>query len=418
MKLFLLVICCCVRLSAPAQTSYRLGDTISDFKINRIINSSITAGSFKSLSKDISIIDFFGTWCVPCIKALPRLESLQTKYSTQLSIILMSIEKEAQLSKFIAARKTFKFSVAVDADNSLSNLFQPPSYPYTLVINRAGQIIAITEASTITDEKINQWLLQQPAGQKNDPVKTPLPQPVNLKSMETSDNNPVTELSQQFIYAAKTGSETSALETKLQELNFEYLQKNLITDDDKKSFWINMYNGFTQLLLKKDPGQYKKRNKFFKLRQIMIAGKTFSLDEIEHDILRRSKIKWSLGYFTKLFAGKKAKALRVNTLDYRIHFALNCGAKSCPPIAFYESGKISAQLDMAARSYLTSEAQYNPDKNTLHLPAIMGWFRRDFKGKKNMLLLVKKYGLVPEEKKPRISFNKYNWNLYLDNYKN
>ena len=151
---------------------------------------------------------------------------------------------------------------------------------------------------------------------------------------------------------------------------------------------------------------------------ITIAGNFFSLDEIEHDILRHSKIKWSLGYLNKIFPSKKAKSLRVQQLDYRIHFALNCGAKSCPPIAFYTTASLPTQLDVATRSYLTGEASYNEEKNTLQLPAIMGWFRRDFKGKKNMLLMVKKYNIVPEEKNPSISFKKYDWNLYLNNYKN
>ena len=201
-------------------------------------------------------------------------------------------------------------------------------------------------------------------------------------------------------------------------MNFNDLQNILQRDDEKIAFWINIYNGYTQLLLKRDPEKYKKRNKFFKAKQITIAGKIFSLDEIEHDILRHSKIKWSLGYLNKLFPSRRAKSLRVQHLDYRIHFALNCGAKSCPPIAFYDPANLQSQLDVATRAYLTGEASYLVEKNTLQLPAIMGWFRHDFKGKKNMLLLAKKYNIVPEEKHPSISFKKYDWNLYLTNYKN
>ena len=147
-----------------------------------------------------------------------------------------------------------------------------------------------------------------------------------------------------------------------------------------------------------------------------MAGKTFSLDDIEHGILRRSKIKWSLGYLNKLFPGATQKALRVNNLDSRIHFALNCGAKSCPPIAFYDADKINDQLDLATRAYLSSEANYNAGKNTLQLPAIMGWFRHDFKGKRNMLLLAKKFDIIPENAKPSIAFAKYDWSLFLNNY--
>ena len=79
-----------------------------------------------------------------------------------------------------------------------------------------------------------------------------------------------------------------------------------------------------------------------------------SLDDIEHGILRRSKIKWSEGYFNKLFPSKFEKENRVNKVDYRIHFALNCGARSCPPIAFYDPEKLDKQLDVATMIYLKS----------------------------------------------------------------
>ena len=149
----------------------------------------------------------------------------------------------------------------------------------------------------------------------------------------------------------------------------------------------------------------------------MVAGKIFSLDKIEHGILRRSKIKWSLGYFSKLFPKKTEKNLRVDKLDYRIHFALNCGAKSCPPIAFYNPENINTQLDAAATAYLTAEAEYDAATNVLKLPAILSWFRRDFGGKQKMIELLKSKQLLNADVNPKIKFKKYDWTLYLNNYK-
>ncbi len=405
-------------LSSYADGPYKKGDVIKNFAAQKILNSHSSSGSFNSLKKNITIIDFFGTWCIPCIRALPVLDKLEKKYPDQLAVILISVEKQEQLDKFLAARKDLSFPIIIDGDNAITNLFQPPSFPYTVVVDDNNQIIAITEASQITDEKINLWLAQKKSNIL--PQAQTIAEPVN--NLPLNDLNKATtslnELSQQFIYAAKTGNETTLLLDRLRNVNYDSLKNELATDAEKKAFWINLYNGYTQLFLKKDPEKYKNRNKFFKAMQIEIAGKKFSLDEIEHDILRRSKIKWSLGYLNKIFPGKRAKELRVEQLDYRIHFALNCGAKSCPPIAFYKNATLNAQLDVAANSYLTSESEYNAEKNTLKLPAIMGWFRHDFKGKKNMLLLVKKYNIVPEDKFPCISFKKYDWSIYLQNYKN
>ena len=223
-------------------------------------------------------------------------------------------------------------------------------------------------------------------------------------------------LSQQLLYAVKTGSDSVDTYMKpLQVADALALQAQLSTESLKKAFWLNIYNTYVQWLLQKDPERYKSRHSFFTSRQILIAGKMLSLDDIEHGILRRSKIKWSLGHLNKLFPGKFEKGFRAQAVDYRIHFALNCGAKSCPPIAYYDPEKIDAQLEMATKNYLRSEVELDTGKNVAYLPAIMGWFRADFGGKKGMRALLKKHSLL-QNKKPAIRFKKYDWELFLNNY--
>ena len=83
-----------------------------------------------------------------------------------------------------------------------------------------------------------------------------------------------------------------------------------------------------QLYLSKNPELYLKRNPLFGKKIIDIAGKRISLDEIEHGLLRHSKVKWGLGYINNIFPSHFEKMNRVSKVDYRIHFALNCGAGS------------------------------------------------------------------------------------------
>ena len=219
------------------------------------------------------------------------------------------------------------------------------------------------------------------------------------------------------MYAAKTGEQTTSFITSLKDLSMDELTATITNDNEKKAFWINLYNAYTNTALKNNPDQYSNRGKFFGNEFIEIAGKKFSLDGIEHGILRRSKIKWSLGYFNKLFPNKIEKRLRVDKLDYRLHFALNCGAKSCPPIAFYKSETIDQQLDLATKAYLTGEAEYDAATNIVKLPTLMSWFRRDFGGKKKMIELLKQLSIIPVDKNPKVKFKSYDWTLYLENYK-
>ncbi|TMN70857.1 TlpA family protein disulfide reductase, partial [Pseudoalteromonas maricaloris] len=48
----------------------------------------------------LTVIDFFGTWCAPCIKALPHLQELKQKFNDSITIVLVSIEEENVINNF------------------------------------------------------------------------------------------------------------------------------------------------------------------------------------------------------------------------------------------------------------------------------------------------------------------------------
>lgn len=226
------------------------------------------------------------------------------------------------------------------------------------------------------------------------------------------------KISQEFIESAKfEEGDTKGLMETIANANEAELLSQLKTDDLKKAFFINLYNGFTNYALKKDPDKYKSRNAFFKSKQFVVAGNKLSLDNIEHGFLRKSSVKWSLGKLNKIFPSKLEKKFRVEKVDYRIHFSLNCGARSCPPISFYDPKTINEQLDQATRSYLTGDASYDKEKNELSLPILMSWFRGDFGNRKGILKICKELKIIPEDVNPKLKYNKYDWSLYLENFK-
>lgn len=422
MKGFIIAIMLIIPTGLMSQKGYDVNDSVKDFPINKILNYSGISSTFKQFNNKLLVIDFFGTWCIPCIKALPKLSALQEKYNGKINIVLVSDEPEGKLKSFIDKQKELKLPIVVDEESIFTKLFQPPAYPYSVVVGNNGIVIAVSAQDKMTEDNIENWILEQDF---NNEKKTKKPEKDSvltyfiseeLKQVENSKNKLV-QLSQEFMYAAKTGEQTDNYITDLKGISMDELIATVKSDDEKKAFWINLYNAFTQVALKNDPAQYNKRSKFFGNEFIEVAGKKFSLDDIEHGILRRSKIKWSLGYFNKLFPGSTEKMLRVDKLDYRLHFALNCGAKSCPPIAFYKSENIDQQLDLATKAYLTSEAEYDEATNTVKLPALMSWFRRDFGGKKQMIELLKQLSIVPKNINPKIKFKRYDWTLYLENYK-
>ena len=236
--------------------------------------------------------------------------------------------------------------------------------------------------------------------------------------MGWSQNTDYIRISQKLIESLKS-KETNTKEYLdiIANANEGELIKQLRTDDLKKTFFINVYNGFTNYSLKKNPAQYKNRGEFFKSEQFTIAGNKVSLDLIEHGFLRKSSVKLSMGKLSKIFPPTIEKKYRVDKIDYRIHFALNCGAKSCPPVSAYDPKNINEQLDKSTKSYLLTDAKYDKTKNILFVPSLMSWFRGDFGDKKGILKICSDLKIIPKEAHPKLEYNDYDWTLYLENFK-
>jgi hypothetical protein len=212
--------------------------------------------------------------------------------------------------------------------------------------------------------------------------------------------------------AARVG-EGRAERSALASLTRDDLAAALPDDSSRLAFWINVYNGYIQLLLRRDPRAYRRRGRFFAKRQLVVARKKLSFNDIEHGILRRSMFGYSVGYVANPFPGKFERRFRLDERDPRIHFALNCGAASCPPIAAYLPERIDEQLDLATRAYLESEVEVDASENVVRVPRILSWFRGDFGGKPGILRMLRKCDLIAADSTPRIRFNGYDWTMDL-----
>ncbi len=229
---------------------------------------------------------------------------------------------------------------------------------------------------------------------------------------EKSGLGQVNRLGEQLLLAVKKGEETSELEKEIAALSLEDLYTELSDDTRKKTFWINAYNAYYQILRKE---RRVSKDHIYTSQEIIIAGESFSLDDMEHGILRRYKMKHALGFFSNPFAPILIKNLAVDELDFRIHFALNCGAKSCPPIAFYKHTDLDKQLTIATQSFLEGESSYDEVKKRVHTTVLFKWFRFDFGGEQGIRDIYKEY-VNKDISDYAIDYNAYSWDEQLDNY--
>jgi hypothetical protein len=170
---------------------------------------------------------------------------------------------------------------------------------------------------------------------------------------------------------------------------------NSWSDNKKKAFWINAYNAYTiKLILENYPLKsildIKKDGKTaWKIPFAKVGGKTYTLDHIEHQILRK-----------KLF-------------DPKIHVGVNCASGSCPKlgnIAFTESN-VDAELTKLMKAFVNDPTRNKLTKKKVQISEIFNWFKDDFTKKGSVVDFLIKYSDTEINPKAKISYLKYDWSL-------
>ncbi|MDS0475524.1 DUF547 domain-containing protein [Natrinema sp. 1APR25-10V2] len=174
------------------------------------------------------------------------------------------------------------------------------------------------------------------------------------------------------------------------------------------AFWLNVYNAGAQLLLERRPTLFESRLRFFRTPAVTVAGVDLSLDDIEHGVLRGGRSKYGLGYLPRVERTGLDRAYRIE-VDPRIHFALNCGAASCPAVLAYDPDTVDETLDDATRSYLDETVQYDAERNRVRVPRFCLWFVGDFGGRSGIRELLREFEQIPPESSPSLRFSAYDW---------
>lgn len=156
------------------------------------------------------------------------------------------------------------------------------------------------------------------------------------------------------------------------------------------AYWINAYNAYTvQLILDNYPTKsIKDINDPWGKKFITLGNKKYSLEEIEHEILRKMN-------------------------EPRIHFAINCASFSCPNLLneAYTEAKLEQQLKAVAKSFINDRTKNTITTNKIEISKIFDWFAGDFKNKGSVIDFLNQYSTVKISGNAKINYKEYNWNL-------
>ncbi|XP_071947353.1 uncharacterized protein [Antedon mediterranea] len=155
---------------------------------------------------------------------------------------------------------------------------------------------------------------------------------------------------------------------------------NTLNENQRKAFFINTYNALTLhgLAVSETPlASVLDVTNFWSKTSYNIGGNIYSLDDIEHGILRSNKPHPSST--TPLFLSHDPRLKFVmEELDPRIHFALVCGAKSCPAINVYSERNLDNALKAASINFLAQEVNVDINEKRVILSKILDWYGTDF----------------------------------------
>eukprot|EP00871_Galdieria_phlegrea_P005191 jgi/Galph1/5673/GphlegSOOS_G4342.1 len=166
------------------------------------------------------------------------------------------------------------------------------------------------------------------------------------------------------------------------------------------------------------PTSFLKRWVFFRSLCYRIAGMDFSLDDIEHGILRCNKFPPSLRFIRQLRNDDPKTKYIISQEDGRIHFVISAGTRSDPPIRILEEDEVEEELHYATEEFLNQTTRLIKETNEVVLPKIFSWYSDDFpKPVESLLQWVAKY-LYSDSRKVLESMLQDTKNLPMIRYEN
>lgn len=147
-------------VSSPQLTELTIGSTLPNLTINNIINYNKSTLNSKDFHGRMLILDFWATWCSPCVAMMPKMDSIQKQFSNEIQILPVTYQSKAEVQRLMSKSARFKTVSLpfVTSDSIFGKLFPHKELPHYVWVNDSGMVIAITGFEQITADTIRMML--------------------------------------------------------------------------------------------------------------------------------------------------------------------------------------------------------------------------------------------------------------------
>ena len=129
------------QVKIKSQVGLEVGMQAPDFTLRNLNGNLEGLSEFKD---QVVVLNFWATWCAPCLEEMPAFEKLYRRYRSQgLTVIAVSLDKgdKSKVEKFVDEH-SLTFPVLLDLDGIAERIYPSFSIPFTYVIDKKGSIAA------------------------------------------------------------------------------------------------------------------------------------------------------------------------------------------------------------------------------------------------------------------------------------
>lgn len=136
------------------QDKQKLSVYESAFQRLKLTTTKSTSIELKNEKEPIIVLNFWASWCVPCLKEFPGLVQFQAKYKGKVKVIGVNGDEEnaPELVKKTEEKYRLNFETATDIDSQISNQFLIATYPVSIVFHHGKVIFESKKIHNFMDE--------------------------------------------------------------------------------------------------------------------------------------------------------------------------------------------------------------------------------------------------------------------------
>ena len=115
-----------------------IGETAPDFTLPALTQGSLSLHDF---GRQVVVLNFWATWCPPCVEETPGLEKFAEQMRLQgVAVMGVSVDQDAAALRTFAAQQQLSFPILRDPNRSIANRYGTFQFPETYIIDQEGRV--------------------------------------------------------------------------------------------------------------------------------------------------------------------------------------------------------------------------------------------------------------------------------------